>query len=162
MGADTAFVLDTQGLFNSVTATRDGGATQVYSSASSVAKYEQYPTDLTLLVTTDDEAFNAAAWVVNTHAEPAPRLPSVTVDLVTQTAAKAAAVQALELGTAFTLTALPTQAPTTSTTLFAEGWSEVIGTESWEMTFNTSSLNTVWVLQDATYGALDGLNRLAY
>lgn len=153
---------DTQGLINSVTASREGGATQVFEVASSVRKYEQYPSSLDLAVTTDDEALQAAAWVANTHAEPTTRLPGVPVDLMSQTAAFAATVQALELGAAVTVAGLPAQADATSLTLFVEGWAEQITLVDWTQTFNTSPLVTVWTIQDSVSGFIDSTFRVAY
>lgn len=163
LGVDSEFVLDTQGLVNLVTAQRPGGATQTVRNAASIARYDEYPEDLTLLVLTDAEALQAAAWRATVHAEPSARLGSLPVDLLTQSTALATATQALSLSDVIALSGLPVQAPLSAARLFVEGWTEQIGYDDWSMVFNTSPLTgAVWKLEDPIYGQLDALNRLAY
>ena len=41
---------------------------------ASIALYDEYATDAELLFTNDTDAYDAAAWLVNTHGTPAPRI----------------------------------------------------------------------------------------
>lgn len=159
---------DMQYVINYATASAgDTGATQVAKTQSSINTHGKYPTDLTgLAVTGDERALSAAQWLVTVYAEPAARMPSVSVDLLTLTNAQAASVQALELSDRLKITGLPSQAfnGTTTADLILEGWTETLTATTWDMTFNTSSFEQVraWILGDATYGVLGSTTRLAW
>lgn len=93
--------------------------------------------------------------LVNTHGTPAPRISTVTLDLLTQTAAITQQLQALELGSLIGITGLPSQAPSGGLSLFVEGWSESISVDAWEMVLNTSPLDSGLVLDSDWYDQLD-------
>lgn len=138
---------------------------QVVQNAGSIAEHEQYPANLDLLVATDAEARDAASWLVTTNSEPQPRLPAVSIDLLTQTSSVQQTALTLELSDRLRVTGLPSQAPGgTTADLLAEGWTEVITHDSWEMALNTSNFaaTTAWVLGDSTYGVLGTTTRLGY
>mgnify|MGYP001015641867 FL=1 len=165
------FTTDTQSLINKVTASRPFGSTVTFSDPSSITAYGEYPTEVELLISGQQapptpgsipavtnsgalEAFAAAAWMVNTNSTPRPRVSTVGVDLLTQTPAIAAQMQALELGSLIGLIGLPSQAPSGALSLFVEGWTETISLSEWTMQLNTSPNDSPLKL-DSAYGALD-------
>lgn len=152
---DVTFTTDTQALINKATVNRPAGAAQTFQDTASIAAYDEYATDAELLFTNDTDAYDAAAWLVNTHGTPAPRISTVTLDLLTQTAAITQQLQALELGSLIGITGLPSQAPSGYVALFVEGWSESISVDAWEMVLNTSPLDSGLVLDNGAYGQLD-------
>lgn len=166
------FTTDTQSLINKVTASRPFGSTVTFSDPSSITAYGEYPTEVELLISGQQapptpgsipvvansgalEAFAAAAWMVNTNSTPRPRVSTVTVDLLTQTATVAAEMQALELGSLIGISDLPPQAPSTNVSLFVEGWTETISLTAWDMQLNTSPWDSVLSLDNFFYGLLD-------
>lgn len=152
---DVTFTTDTQALINKATVSRPAGAAQTFQDTASIALYDEYATDAELLFTNDTDAYDAAAWLVNTHGTPAPRISTVTLDLLTQTAAITQQLQALELGSLIGITGLPSQAPSGGLSLFVEGWSESISVDAWEMVLNTSPLDSALVLDSDWYAQLD-------
>lgn len=165
------FTTDTQSLINKVTVSRPFGSTVTFSDPSSITAYGEYPTEVELLISGQQapptsesipvvtnsgalEAFGTAAWMVNTNSTPRPRVSTVGVDLLTQTPAIAAQMQALELGSLIGLIGLPSQAPSGALSLFVEGWTETISLSEWTMQLNTSPNDSPLKL-DSAYGALD-------
>jgi hypothetical protein len=155
LNEDVTFTTDTQALINKATVSRPAGAAQTFLDSASIAAYDEYATDAELLFTNDTDAYDAAAWLVNTHGTPAPRISTVTLDLLTQTAAITQQLQALELGSLIGITGLPSQAPSGGLSLFVEGWSESISVDAWEMVLNTSPLDSALVLDSDWYDQLD-------
>jgi hypothetical protein len=155
LNEDVTFTTDTQALINKATVSRPAGAAQTFQDTASIALYDEYATDAELLFTNDTDAYDAAAWLVNTHGTPAPRISTVTLDLLTQTAAITQQLQALELGSLIGITGLPSQAPSGGLSLFVEGWSESISVDAWEMVLNTSPLDSALVLDSDWYDQLD-------
>ncbi len=152
---DVTFTTDTQALINKATVNRPAGAAQTFLDSASIAAYDEYATDAELLFTNDTDAYDAAAWLVNTHGTPAPRISTVTLDLLTQTAAITQQLQALELGSLIGITGLPSQAPSGGLSLFVEGWTETISLSEWTMQLNTSPLDSALVLDSDWYDQLD-------
>lgn len=152
---DVTFTTDTQALINKATVSRPAGAAQTFQDTASIALYDEFATEAELLFTNDTDAYDAAAWLVNTHGTPAPRISTVTLDLLTQTAAITQQLQALELGSLIGITGLPSQAPSGGLSLFVEGWSESISVDAWEMVLNTSPLDSALVLDSDWYDQLD-------
>lgn len=155
LDSSLTFTTDTQSLINKATVSRPGGASAVSSDLASIAAYGEYPIDVELLFTNDTDAASAAQWLVNTNDTPRPRVSTVTVDLLTQTATVAAEMQALELGSLIASSDLPPQAPSANVSLFVEGWSETISLTAWDMQLNTSPLDSVLALDNGFYGLLD-------
>jgi hypothetical protein len=152
---DVTFTTDTQALINKATVSRPAGAAQTFLDSASIAAYDEYATDAELLFTNDTDAYDAAAWLVNTHGTPAPRISTVTLDLLTQTPAIAAQMQALELGSLIGIAGLPSQAPSGGLNLFVEGWTETISLSEWTMQLNTSPGDSALVLDSYWYAQLD-------
>lgn len=166
------FTTDTQSLINKVTVSRPFGSTVTFSDPSSITAYGEYPTEVELLISGQQappttgmlpdvtnsgalEAFAAAAWMVNTNSTPRPRVSTVGVDLLTQTPAIAAQMQALELGSLIGLIGLPSQAPSGGLSLFVEGWTETISFSEWTMQLNTSPHDSPLYLDSDWYDYLD-------
>jgi len=162
--ADLQPKLDDQGLLNDLTAARDGGVSTRIVDSASVLDYGLYRESITLLTTSDNEVVDAANWKVQTRSTPGVRIPVVSVDLLNCSSAQKTALLAREIGDRITLSGLPSQAPAVSMDFFIEGYTEVIGAESYKMTFNLSpaTLSGVWQLDSATYSVLDSTTRLAY
>lgn len=148
------FTTDTQQLINKATVSRPGGAAQTFLDAASITAYDEFGTEVELLTTSDDDAAQAAAWLVNLNSQPRPRISTVGVDLLTLNAIWTGQIQALELGSMLSITGLPSQAPASGVSLFVEGWTEDISLDGWQMTLNTSPLDAPLVL-DGAFGALD-------
>jgi hypothetical protein len=157
--------VDKNHLVNYVEASRPNGATQTSQNAASVAQFDQYPESLSLLVETDDEVADAAAWRANANATVAPRLTSVTVDLMTLADDTLREdLLGLELGDRITISGFPSQSPEATADLLIEGWSEEQSIDSWTLTLNTIPAETyrAWILGDSTYSVLGSTTRLYY
>lgn len=151
-------------LQNTVTGSRAGGPAQTVVSEASVDTFDEYPADLDLLVATDDEVLARINWQMNAYDEVAPRLSSVTLDLLTCSTAIQEAVLGLEIGDRLTVSGLPTQSPMATADLIVEGWSERASSGAWSITFNTApaELFRAWILGDPVYGVLGSTTRLHY
>lgn len=156
---DTGIVSDTDRVVNDVTVTRVGGATQRYVNPYSVAYYGTQDDSIDLACETDEQALNAAEWIVYERGYPDERIDSVTVDLVSK-AATVDLTDALtaDISTLVELT-LPTPvAPSSTLSLFVEGISDSITESSWRRTFTTSNAAKrlgVFTLDDDALGVLD-------
>jgi hypothetical protein len=160
----TSVTWDTQQKINQVTVTRNGGAAQVVSAAEVLAdrNVPVYPTSLDLAVTDDADALYAAQWTLGKHTTTAPRLGSVTFDLMTASQADAEALLAMALGDRLALT-LPSQAWANGD-YTAEGWTETLTDTTWTLTVNLLpwEMFRVFILDDPVYGLLDGTNPLGH
>lgn len=157
-------VLDDVALRNDVTATGAGGVTARVVDADSVADHGAYRESLDLATTNPDEPFGAASWRVGNYAEPAVRVPTLTVELATLSPARQAAVLALGVGDKISVTNLLAQSDTSTKSFFIEGYAEAVGSATHTLTFNVSpaAVDDVWILGDSTYGVLGSTTRLGY
>lgn len=157
-------VLDDQGVLNDVTASREGGTTARSVSQASIDEIGLYRDSLDLMTTSDAEVQNRADWEVNRRATPRVKMTSITADLRTTSDAQAALLLAADIGTRFTVSNLPSQAPAASMDFFIEGIPMEISDNSFLVTFNTSAavLSAVWILDSATNSQLDSTTVLAY
>lgn len=154
---DFAPKLDRTGLVNAATVTGADSASAYVQDATSVGDYGLAATSRETLGDYD-QCFQAASWAVHLGKDPAVRVASVTVDLLTCPTATRDLILAATVGTRFTISGLPSQAPASSMDFFIEGWAEVFGPETHRITFNTTrrtSLYDVWTVEDATYGQYD-------
>lgn len=160
---ESNFAGDMQQVINYAEITRTGGGTATAKSSASIVTHEQYPLLDEYPFSTDDEAQYLASWLVNTYAEPRPRMPSAAFDLMTLPQATVEALLALELSDYLQITGLPAQAPAATADLTIEGWNESLSHDAWSITFNTSdqTLSRVWLLGDATFGVLGSTTKLA-
>lgn len=158
------FIVNDALLINDATVTRDGGITARAVNAESVANYGTTAINVTLLTTSDLEVVDAANWKANQTAAIDPRLPNLSIDLMTSPLLTATALT-LTIGSRITLSGLPAQAPAAIVDLFVEGWTETISSTGWVLAMNTSptsTTSTAWVLDSLTYSQLDVSTRLAY
>lgn len=168
------FIVNDALLVNDVTASRAAGITFRVVNAASVTDYGTTAVALTLLTTSDLEVMDAATWKANQTADIQPRLPALTVDLLTSPDlhAYSAAValtmyngaMLLGVGSRITLTGLPAQAPAATADLFIEGWTETISTAGWQIAWNTSPAgqSVAWQLEMPEFSELDLTSRLSY
>lgn len=163
IGVSDTFVVNDQLLANDITASRDGGITYRAVNQDSIDDYGPYRQQLTLLTTSDNEVADAAQWQAYTRSQPEPRLSSLTIDLLTDTSIRDAAL-ALEIGDRVTLPTLPDQAPDSASDVFIEGWTESISASAWSLVCNTSpaAWSGVWALDSSVYSVLGTSTRLAY
>lgn len=155
--ADFSPKLDRSNLANDVTATSADGSTSRVIDQTSIDAYGYAKVSLDLAASVD-AAYQAAAMRVARYKEPAPRAPSLGVNLLPLSGAQQALMFAATIGTKITAAGLPAQAPATSIDYFIEGYTETIGPESYGFVFNVSPTTPgyeVWTAEDATYGALD-------
>lgn len=165
---DCRAIADMQLVANVATSSAaNAGATQRATNESSRALHGDYPMDLSdLLVNTDEEAYQAAAWRVGVYGEPFQRMPDLKVDLLTLPAATQQAVAALTMSDRIRVTGLPSQAVVggTQIDLLLEGWTDTLSADTWEWSANTSNFEAAraWVLDSSTYSVLDSTTRLSY
>ncbi len=166
--SEAEFITDTSNLVNDVSASRPGGPTLRVVDATSVSNYDTHDKTITLYVSTDSQAQNAAEWIVYTNSSPEARTDSVTVNVVgyANSGGDVAALLSAEVGARLASTNLPADVSATSTVdLFIEGIRDSITKSSWLRTFTTSAVGTsgaVMVLDDTAYGRLDTGGSLAF
>jgi hypothetical protein len=161
LGEDTVLALDSQQIINQATVTRTGGAQQVATNATSIATYKGvYPTSLDLAVDSDATALNVAQWIVFKHADPTPRIGSLTLDLLTSTVAET--IFQRDLGDRIAFSGMPSQKWSSTGDVVLEGWTETLTDSSWGLSANLLpwSLFQSFILNNATYGALNSANVL--
>jgi hypothetical protein len=153
---------DDQKMVNIVEASRPGGATQRVTAPASVLAYGEKPRQLTLLKTTDLSVLDAAAWLVSRYADPPPELREVPIEAYTMSTFLD--ILDADIGSYFSVTGLPSQAPASSMRVTIEGYTETIKDTSHKIQFHTSKsvTDSVWVLDDAVYSVLGSTTRLAY
>ena len=163
--SDLQIRLDDQSLVNDVTVTGVDGVVARATSPTSIAAYGVYRDDVVSLTDLDNELWDRANYEIAANAEPAPRVPTVTVSLINCSSTKITNLITLGLGDVVQLTTLPAQAPAASMLFYVEGYTETLGPSDWSMTFNLSPYNpigSVWQLDSATYSVLDSTTTLAY
>jgi hypothetical protein len=154
--------LDDQHLTNDMTASRPNGVKVRSTNDASIAEYGYYRETTEILTTSDNEVQARADWEVNRFGTPRVAIPNVRTSLLTSSVASA--LLAADIGTKFTLTNLPSQAPATTMDVFIEGGTEQIGANSYFIEFNVSpaAYANVWVLDDPVFSVLDSTTVLAY
>jgi hypothetical protein len=157
-------VLDDQELVNDATITRPNGAGGYAHNETSKAAYGVYDTSQQIPTFLAQGAIDIANSLVNRFAEPSVRVPSVTIDVLTQWAA--IGVQTLTADVAYNLYLkdLPATSPLVNADLLVEGYSEQISIDSWLITFNCTlaSVWRTWQLDVSPYSQLDSINRIAW
>jgi hypothetical protein len=153
---------DDQKMVNIVEASRPGGATQRVTAPASVLAYGEKPQQLALLKTSDLSVMDAAAWLVSRYADPPTELREVPIEAYTMSTYLD--ILDADIGSYFSVTGLPPQAPASSMRVTVEGYTETIKRNSHVIQFHTSksATDSVWVLDDAVYSVLGSTTRLAY
>jgi hypothetical protein len=161
VGSDYAPKLDRTTLTNDATVENPTtGETARSVDMASVDEYGVATASAKSVASTYDPLQQKAAWLVYSYAEPRPRVPSLTVDVLAHQGLTPSAqtILGLDVGALVAVTNQPTQADATSAQYFVEGYTESIGPESYQITYNLSpshpSLNT-FVIGDSVRGALD-------
>jgi hypothetical protein len=167
VGADYAPKLDRSTLANDATVDNPTtGETARSVDTTSVDEYGVASTSAKSVADSYDPLQQKAAWLVASYAEPRPRVPSLTVDVLAHVGLTPSAETILGLGVGDLVEVVnqPAQADATTADYFVEGYTETIGPESYFLTFNLSpahpSLST-FVIEDATRGELDSSYVLA-
>ncbi len=157
-------VLDDQQQVNDMTATNVDGVPGRQFDQTSIDENGLYRDSLELMTTDPDEPLMRAGWVVGRYAEPPERISDLELLLDTASNTLAAGILGAEIGTKFTLTGLPANAPQSSMVLFVEGRAERISMSEDRVTFHTSpaALSDVWILDSASMSQLDSTTVLAY
>jgi hypothetical protein len=164
----TRFEYDMQGVLNylEVTAAGTGIAQVVRNVTSEVTNaHGRYPDSRTYLVQTDQEALDRGNWIISTHAEPAARVGSLVVDVLTMTAAQQAAMLTLEPNSWLRVTGLPGQTPGGTTADFVvQGFADALNITDWTVTLNAANravaAPTPWILDSTTFSVLDSTTRV--
>lgn len=153
-----------QQLINRVDGQRPGGAKIRIENTDSQQNYGLYKRPLNVLKTSDADVVDAAQWLVQRFADPAPRLVELPVEGSTLDTTTYRALLAMEVSSLLGITSLPSQAPASSLSVSVEGCAELIGPADHHFAFYTSpaELDDVWQLDDATYSVLGTSTRLAY
>jgi hypothetical protein len=161
VGSDYAPKLDRTTLTNDATVENPTtGETARSVDMASVDEYGVATASAKSVASTYDPLQQKAAWLVYSYAEPRPRVPSLTVDVLAHQGLTPSAqtILGLDVGALVAVTNQPTQADATSVQYFIEGYTESIGPESYQITYNLSpshpSLST-FVIGDSVRGALD-------
>lgn len=168
LSADAQWELDDQTLCNVVQVDRmasDTTATTINRrNETSIDLYDEAGRTLQLWLYTDDQAVDRANMEVNMFASPLPRSRTFTVDLATcQADLSEATVLGIDVGDRIAISGLPATAPAASTGgWYVEAIEDNISHTNWTRTYTVSPVKDYWVLQDATYGALDSTFVLAY
>ena len=164
--SDLAPKLDRSTLANDVTASTsaDGSSARAFDQAS-IDEYGNARATIEV-AGNQDAGYQAATWRVLNYSQPLPRIDSLGVNLMPLSTTLRASLLNADVSTRFTLAGLPAQAPAASVDFFIEGYVETIGLAEYELAFNVSPVsdelnNSVWILQDATYGVYDA-NPLAF
>ncbi|MGZ4559485.1 MAG: hypothetical protein ACXVGQ_00380 [Mycobacteriaceae bacterium] len=148
---------------NDVTVTRANGATIRRTDPASIAAYGSIADSVTTIVTSDTAAADLASWRLAQFSKPRVRIPQLGLDGYTDQS-YSAQIRTLDIGSHLQVTGLPAQAPTTTTDQVVQGYSLVISDSGWDITANTTDFTSMLalVLDDATYGLLDGPGVLTY
>lgn len=177
--ADTAFTLpasvvdpSTQlmqsdaGLVNKLTASRPGGSQVTRLDQASIDAYDEYPTDLTLYVTSDADLEQVAAGLIGERATPRTRSDTIDVDLWASQASIGAFAPAVlaEVGDLCIGVGLPTDHGTSGDLpWFVEGVADVAVASSWRRTYTVSPADdhAAVILDHPIFALLDD-NRLGF
>jgi len=162
--SDLSPVLDDQGMTNDMKATRAGGAEAHSVNQASIDDEGYYRDTVELMTTSDNEVQSRADWQVQRFGTPRVKLTSITVELTQASPAQQDLLLAADIGTRFTVSNLPSQAPASSMDFFVEGIGYEVGTDSFKISFNTSATDyaNVWILDSSTQSQLDETTVLAY
>lgn len=157
-------VLDDRQQVNDLTVTGSSGIAGRAFGQSSIDNHGFYGESLELATSNQDEPASRANWVVVRYAEPSTRVSEIEILLNSADATLTAGVLSAQVGTKFTLSGLPSNAPASSMLLFVEGISEAITADEYRVTIRTSPADVwdVWILDDATYSVLGTTTKLAY
>lgn len=155
---------DDSNIYNDIHITRAGGTEQVAQDATSQARYfKRSLTKTGLLITTDNEANDAANWLLGQYKDVALRFKRMTIagpmndSLWTQ-------VLGRDISHRITVIRRPPGSGTITQDCFIEGVEHTISREDWLTSWDLSpaSSQAYWVLDDPILSILDSTTRLVY
>jgi hypothetical protein len=170
INADNGFDYDQTVLINKATATSGTGYVSQSSDASSVSQYGPQEIQISIFADTDNQVISSAYGLARLQSTPAPRLRDVAIDFVTLPSTLSGQLEtmlATKVSDVFQITDLPTaSAPTSTLTMFIEGWSDRISENSWQRALSTTAVTSpyapVFTLDDSTYGVLSNSPKLTW
>jgi len=133
------FRTDTQNVLNDVTVSGSSGAAQRYYDATSISLDGEFSTSISLPIQTDAAALDMAGWMVANGIQEQITIDSLTVNLMTCSAATAAAVVALQPMDVIKVTNIDvnaTRAPATTMTFFVQGGQLSLAMDAMSATLN--------------------------
>lgn len=159
------FGIDKQLLTNEFAAVRAGGAVQrvrdtLSGSIDDYGVYSNAPNDESaqvVLLTTDNEVNDYAAFKVAQYGQPKPRSPSMSVDMLTNPAIWPTVVKA-DIGVRFAAINMPAQAPAVNLDLIIESvsWEYVVGgAQGLVLETSPADVTTYLTADDPVYGLAD-------
>ncbi len=155
---------DRQGMANEITVSRNGGASQrVVDATAQTADGRFDGGSFEVACSTDDDAIQNAYWQILNRKEPVTRIPELSVDLLAATDAIRTACLAATVSTLISVTSMPAQSPTATLSLFAEGATEKIAANQWDIKFFTSPNPgwSVWTIETSR-GSVDDIYVVAF
>jgi hypothetical protein len=169
INSDNGFDYDQTVLINKVTATSGNGLVSQSTDASSVSQYGVQEIQVAAFVDTQNQVTSTAYGLAHLQSTPTPRLRDVSIDLITLPSNLSGQLETMigsKVADVFQITSLPSAtAPTSTLTMFIEGWSDRITEHSWQRSMSTTAVSTsyssVLTLNNATYGALNS-NKLTW
>ncbi len=160
---DIAFDFDATLVYNDVTVTNSGGAAPEVEDNTSQTNYGPRSYQRQVNLQNDNEATDAANWVLSTHKDPHQRIATLTIKPSANPALWPVALGA-EIGDRVTVIR-STTAFTMSSDYFIENISHSQKPDEWTVQFQMSPASLwpiPWILGDSTYGVLDTTTKLAY
>jgi hypothetical protein len=155
---------DNTQIYNDIHVTRLGGAEQVAQDATSQLRYfKRSMTKSGLLITTDNEANDAAYWLLGQYKDPALRFRRMTI-AGPMNDSLWAQVLGRDINHRITVTKRPPGSGTITQDCFIEGIEHTISRDDWLTSFDLSpaSSQAYWVMEDVILGILDSTTRLIY
>jgi len=150
---------------NDIRVTRIGGAEQVATDATSQNRYWKRSLSKTgLLIASDNEALDAANWLLAQYKDPDLRFVRITTAGLLELANPWIHVLERDFHDRITVTARPPGGGTLSQECFIEGIEHQITRDDWLTSWQLSPASSAsyWVLQDAVLGILNTTTKLVY
>lgn len=160
---DIAYDFDPQLVYNDVQVTNNGGVTAESTDDTSQANYGPRTYQRDISVASDNEAVDAANWILATHKDPHQRIAALTIKPSANPVLWPVALGA-EIGDRVTVNRRTTAGFTMTADYFIEQISHAQKPDEWTVQFQMSPAfrTQVWLLGDATYGVLDSTTILGY
>lgn len=155
---------DDQKMVNTLLLSRPTGSQTRIADQAARAAYGPYEESLTLFTMTDDAMVDRGNWIVSRWADPPPELRTVPLEASTLGLSTYRAILDADVSSAFTITSLPAEAPSSSLTCTVEGYSETItqNQHRFGLFASRTDLDTSWVLNDSLYSVLGTTTRLGF
>lgn len=161
VGPDLTPSVDIVYVVNEVRVTRTTGAVFRATDAASITAYGTLGGDVETATDSDRDAFDRANWLLAIQSTPTVRIPTLTLDALTTSAARSLTISPANR---ISLSTLPSQSPVTTADLRPVGYTEAISAGGWSVVCSTAPFLLVspLILDDNTYGLLDSNNRIVY